>query len=269
MTSASLFRQAAALLLLASAVQAEPNVLDFTTGGFEPGSLEGQNSWMVRAQAPANGNLIFTPGTGVLVTPNTGGTHSAAYAFVNDRSSPIGRDTFLAGLPISTSINLVLKQEPGPKKGPIVGLGWGLFVPVGPNCLPFFFELARDSAAGGYRLRLVKMSEKTTVEGEMTLMIPEAALGFGEGDPDSDPLQFSFTVTNEGAKSDWTTVGMLTNLTTKKAFVLKNTITAPEVYKTDNLIRAIINPRRGVEDGLTSVVITKLDDEVTPDPTVQ
>lgn len=264
-----LIRQAAALLLLASAVQAEPNALDFTSGGFEAGSLEGQNSWMVRSQAPANGNLIFTPGTGVAVTPNTGGTHASAFAFVNDKSSPIGRDTFLVGMPISITANLVLKQEPGPKKGPILGLGWGLFVPVGPNCVPFFVEFARDTAAGGYRLRLVVLSEKARVEGETVLVIPETALGFGEGDADSDPLQLSFTVTNEGSTTDWSTVGMLTNLTTNKAFVLKNTIAAPDVYKTDDFIRAIINPRRGVEDGLTSVVITKFDAEVTPDPTAQ
>lgn len=264
-----LFRHAAVLMLFSAAVQAEPNILDFTSGGFEAGSLDGQNGWMVRSQAPANGNLIFTPGTGLVVTPNTGGTHASSYAFVNDRSSPIGRDTFLAGMPISTTINFVLKQEPGPKKGPIVGVGWGLFVPVGPNCLPFFAEISRDTNAGGYRLRLVKTSEKTKAEGETMLIIPESALGFSEGDADSDPLQLSFTLTNQGAKTDWSSVCMLTNLKTNKAFVLKNTITAPEVYKTDDLIRAVINPRRAAEDGLVSVVITNLDAEVTPDPTTQ
>lgn len=269
MTGASLCGLAAALPLLVSTVRAEPNVLDFTSGGFEAGSLDGQDGWMVRSQAPANGNLIYTPGTGLVVTPNTGGTHASAFAFVNDNSSPIGRDTFLSGLPISITADLLLKQVPGPKKGPVLGLGWGLFVPVGGNCLPFFIELARDSTAVGYRLRLVVLSEKTQVEGETVLEIPEAALGFGEGDAESDPLQLSLTLTNEGSKTDWSTVGMLTNLTTKKAFVLKNTMAAPDIYKTDGFIRAIINPRRGDEDGLTSVVITKLDAEITPDPTAQ
>jgi hypothetical protein len=144
-----------------------------------------------------------------------------------------------------------------------------LFVPVGPNCLPFFAELARDTNAGGYRLRLVKSSEKTKVEGETVLVVPEAALGFGEGDAESDPLQLSFTLTNQGAKTDWTSVSMLTNLKTNKVFVLKNTLTAPEVYKTDDLIRAIINPRRSGEDGLSSAIITHLDAEATPDPSAQ
>ena len=264
------FRHTLAVWALVSvAAYAEPNVLDFAAGGFQAGSLDGQESWMVRGQAPSNANFVFTPGFGVSVAPNTAGNHASTYAFLNDKSSPIGRDTFDVGMPISTSVNLVLKQSPGPKKGAIVGLGWGLFVPVGPNCLPFFLELARDSAAGGYRLRLAKSSEKTKVEGETILIIPEAALGFGEGDAESDPLQLSFTVTNEGSKSDWSSVGMLTNLATNKVFVLKNVIAAPEVYKTDDFIRAIINPRRGGEDGLTSVVITKLDADVTPDPTAQ
>lgn len=269
MRGSVLLRSAAALLLLASAVHAEPNELDFTADGFEAGSLNGQNGWLVKAQAPANGDFVFTPGKGLVLTPNTAGTHASAFACMNDSSTPFGRDTFTAGTPLSTTINLVIKQEPGPKKGPIVGLGWGLFVPVGPNSLPFFLELARDTNEGGYRLRLAKISEKTKVEGEPILMIPEAALGFEEGDMESDPLQLSFTVTNEGDKADWTTIGMLTNLTTKKVFVLKNTIVAPGVYKTDNFIRGIINSRRGVEDGLSSVVITKLDAEPTPDPISQ
>ena len=115
---------------------------------------------------------------------------------------------------------------------------------------------------------LFRQSDKTEVTGDTSVVIPEEALGFKDSG-DSDPLQLSFTLTNQGTPHEWSSVSMLTNLATKKVFILKNTMVAPEVYKANDLVRAIVNHRRFTEDGLDSVIITKLDDEVTPDPSAQ
>ena len=259
------------LLSLAAAGlgRAEPNPIDFASGGFQEGPLKGQNGWVVNVQAPANADFVYTPGKGLALTNNSGGTHAASYACFLDKSVPNGRDTFLAGMPISTSVDFVLTQEAGTKKAPILGIGWGQFAPFGPSSVQFFAEFARDTASGGYRLRLVKLSDKTVIDGDAMINIPEAALGLGEGDADSDPLQLSLTLNNEGAAPDWTSICMVTNLATKKAFVLKNTVKAPGAYKTDDLVRGIVNLRRNKEDGLSSIYITKTDAEVVPDPASQ
>lgn len=249
--------------------QAEPNTLEFAKSGLAAGSINGQEGWKVNVQAPANAGFVVAPGKGLELTDNTGGTHAVSYAFLNDRESTLGRDRFDAGMPLSTTINFTIRQEPGPKKGPIVGLGWGLFVPVGPNCLPFSAEFARDTEAGGYKLKFVKHDDKTTVDGETVVVIPEEALGLGDGDAESDPLQLSLTQTNQGTPAEWTTVSMLTNLKTKKNFVLKNTVTAPGVYKTDDFIRAVVNLRRAGEDGLSSVILSQLDADPAVDPSAQ
>lgn len=259
----------ALLSLVAAGVgHAEPNPIDFASGGFEGGSINKQNGWIVEAQAPANADFVYTTGKGLAVTDNTGGTHAASYACFIDKSVPNGRDTFLAGMPASTSIDFVLTQNAGTKKAPIVGIGWGQFAPFGPSSVQFFAEFGRDTAGGGYRLRLARTSDKTQIEGDAVIAIPEAALGLGET-ATSNPLQLSITLTNEGAPTDWTSICMVTNLTTKKAFVLKNTIKAPGAYKTDNLIRGIVNLRRNGEDGLASFFITKIDADVVPDPSSQ
>lgn len=250
-------------------LQADPVTVDLQskTSGYEEGSLNGQNGWVVRVQAPANGDFRVTPGTGMQVVANTGGTHAAAYAFVGDKEATAGHDTFPAGLPTSVSVNFVLKQSQAAAKAAILAVGWGIYLPVGPNNLPFSALFARDSEKGGYLLRLHKQSDKTNVTGETSIVIPETALGFNDKG-ESAPLQLSFTLTNDGGPRDWTSISMLTNLVTKQVFVLKNIIVAPEVYKTDNLVRTIVNYRRG-EDGLDYVVLTQIDGEVIPEPTSQ
>jgi hypothetical protein len=256
-------------LACAGSLLAEPNPVDFTSSSLAAGPLSGEPGWKLNVQAPANANFVIKPGTGLELTDNTGGTHAVAYAFYFDPEIPLGRDTFDAGMPLSTTANFVIKQEPGPKKGRVLALGWGLFLPVGPNNLPFFAEFARDTEAGGYRLRFVKAEENTKVEGETVAIIPEAALGLGPDDAESDPLQLSLTLTNLGEKTDWESVAMLTNLKTKKVFVLRNSIQAPGVYKLDGFLRGIVNLRRAGEDGLSSVTVTEIDAEPAVDPAAQ
>ncbi len=258
----------AAFAVLSSA-WAEPNPVDFTTASLPAGPLVSQPGWKLNVQAPANADFVVRPGVGLEMTDNTGGSHAASYGFYFDREVPLGRDTFDAGMALTTTANFIVKQEPGPKKGRVLGLGWGLFLPVGPNNMPFFAEFARDTEAGGYRLRFAKAEEQTKVEGESVAVIPEEALGLGPADAESDPLQMSLTLTNLGEKSDWESVTMLTNLKTKKTFVLKNSIKAPAVYKTDDFLRGIVNLRRAGEDGLSSVMITEIDAEPAVDPTAQ
>jgi hypothetical protein len=256
-------------LACAGPLLGEPNPVDFTSSSLPAGPLSTQPGWKLNVQTPANANFVIKPGAGLELTDNTGGTHAVAYAFYFDPEIPLGRDTFDAGMPLSTTAIFVITQEPGPKKGRMLGLGWGLFLPVGPNNLPFFAEFARDTEAGGYRLRFVKAEEKTQVEGETVVVIPEAALGLGPDDAESDPLQLSLTLTNLGEKTDWESVTMLTNLKTKKVFVLKNSIQAPGVYKLDGLLRGIVNLRRAGEDGLSSVILTEIDAEPAVDPSAQ
>ncbi len=250
-------------------LQADPVPVDFQSksSGYEEGSLNGQNGWAVRVQAPANGDFKVMPGAGMQVVANSGGTHAPAYAFVGDKEATAGRDTFPAGMPTSVSVNFTLKQGAASGKAPILAVGWGLYLPVGPNNLPFCALFARDSEKGGYTLRLHKQSEKTSVTGETSVIIPDSALGFNDKG-ESAPLQLSFTLTNDGGPKDWTSISMLTNLATKQVFVLKNILVAPEVYKTDDLVRAIVNYRRG-EDGLETVTLTQIDGEVIPEPTSQ
>ena len=249
---------------------ADPIPTDFQAknSGCQAGTLHGQNGWNVRVQAPANSGFTVVPGTGLELTPNTGGTHAVAYAFINDKETLVGRDNFPGGMPLSLAVNFVIKWTGPAAKAPILGVGWGLYVPVDMNNLPFAAELVRDSGQGGYRLVLFRQGDKTEVTGETSVAIPEEALGFKDSGF-SDPLQLSFTLTNQGTPHEWSSVSMLTNLATKKVFVLRNTMVAPEVYKTDDLVRAIVNRRRFSEDGLDSVTIIKLDDEVTPDPSAQ
>ena len=256
-------------ILAASQALADPNPVDFTSTGLAPGSINGQEFWSVSVQAPANGGFVVVPGKGLELTDNTGGSHAASYAFQNDNTSPLGRDSFASDTPITTTINFSVVTDSSPKKGRIVGIGWGLFVPVSLNSLPFFAEFSRDSEAGGYRLRFVKESDKTVVEGETSVVISDADLGISADKRESDPLQLSLTQTNVAEPTSWNTVSMLTNLKTKKTFVLKNTITAPGVYKTDDFIRAVVNLRRAGEDGLSSVVISQLDADPAVDPTSQ
>jgi len=259
----------AVALVMAPSAPAEPNPVDFTEAALPEGPLASLPGWKRNVQAPANANFVLKPGAGLELTDNTGGTHAVAYAFYFDPETPLGRDSFDAGMPVSTTANFVIKQQPEPQKGRVLGLGWGLFLPVGLNNLPFFAEFARDADAGGYRLRFVKADEKTRVEGEGVLGVPAEALGLGPDDAESDPLQLSFTLTNLGEKTDWESVTMLTNLKTKKTFVLKNAIQAPGVYKTDDLLRGIVNLRRAGEDGLSSVVVTAIDAEPAVDPAAQ
>lgn len=256
-------------LVISGSALAEPNPVDFTSAALSAGPLASQPGWRLNVQAPANANFVIRPGVGLELTDNTGGSHAAAYSYYYDEDIPLGRDTFDAGLPFSTSANFSFKQEPGPKKGRVFGLGWGLFVPVGPNNMPFFAEFARDSASGGYFLRIVKGEENTKIEGETVVTIPEEALGLSPSNPVSDPLQLSLTLTNLGEKSDWEAVTMLANLKTKKTFVLKNAIQAPGVYKLDNLLRGMVNLRRAGEDGLSSVIVTEIDAETVALPSGQ
>lgn len=258
-----------AALTIVNSATAEPNPVDFTLASLPEGPFVSQPGWRLNVQSPANANFVIKPGVGLELTDNTGGSHAAAYGFYFDPELPLGRDTFDAGMALTTTANFVIKQEPGPKRGRVLGLGWGLFLPVGPNNVPFFAEFARDTEAGGYRLRFVKAEEKTTVEGESVAVIPEEALGLGASDADSDPLQMSLTLTNLGEKTDWESVTILTNLKTKKSFVLKNTIQAPGVYKTDDFLRGIVNLRRAGEDGLSSVIVTEIDAGPAVDPTAQ
>jgi len=264
------FFYAAALAFLAvGRALAEPNPVDFATTSLPEGPFTSQPGWKINVQAPSNASFVIKPGSGLELTDNTGGTHSVAYGFFYDKEIPTGRDNFTAGMPVWQTVNFTIKQEPGPKKGRILGLGWGLFLPVGPNNLPFFAEFIRDTSEGGYRLKLVKQEEKTTIEGDVIAVIPEDALGLGPTDPESDPLQLSFTLTNLGEKTDWEAVSILTNLKTQKSFVLKNAIKAPGVYKKEDLLRAIVNLRRAGEDGLSSVLISQIDAEPAADPTAQ
>jgi len=256
----------AGLALGSLSVRAEPIDVDFqNTSDYHEGSLNGQNGWVVRHQAPANADFVVTPGTGLVLSNNTGGSSAATYAFINDKDNPAGKDNFSSGTPLSFAANFTLKQG-APARAQVFGLGWGLYNPVDSNNLPFIAELTRDPESGGYRLRLA-CSTKTTVTGETIAKIPEADLGF-KPTGESDPLQLSLTLTCQGKASDWTSVCMLTNLATGKAFVLKNTLVAPEVYKMNELLRGLVNYRRNA-DGLESVVITRLDAEVTPDPAAQ
>lgn len=267
MTRPSFFLLACVGLTVLTAT-AEPIVVDFQNGSdYGEGSLGGQGGWVIQRQAPANADFVVTPGTGLVLSNNTGGTHAPAFAFINDKDASAGKDDFSSGAPVSFSANFTLKQG-SPARAQILGLGWGLYNPVGQNNMPFIAELARDpEESGGYRLRLVR-SAKTRAEGETIAKISEADLGF-KPTGESDPLQISLTLTNQGKPSDWISVCMLTNLATGKAFILKNTLSAPEVYKMNELLRALVNYRRNNADGLDSVVITKLDAEVTPDPTAQ
>lgn len=248
-------------LVISGSALAEPNPVNFTSASLPAGPLDTQPGWRLNVQVPANANFVIRPGAGLELTDNTAGSHAAAYIYFHDEETPLGRDTFDAGLPLSTSANFYFKQEPGPKKGRVFGLGWGLFVPVGPNNMPFFAEFARDTASGGYRLRIVKGEENTKIEGEAVLIIPEEAVGLSPTNSVSDPLQLSLTLTNLGEKSDWEAVTMLANLKTKKSFVLKNAIQAPGVYKIDNFLRGMVNLRRAGEDGLSSVIVTEIDAE--------
>lgn len=255
-----------AALLTVGPLRAEPNPVDFTDTSLAAGPLTALPGWKINVQAPANAGFEVRPGSGLALTENTGGTHAASYAFHYDREIPLGRDTFDAGSPLWVTADFVITQQPGPHKGPILGLGWGLFFPVGLNNVPVFAEFARDTAGGGYRLRLAKSGDRTTVSGETVVMIPEEALGLGAGDLVSDPLQMAFFLTNLGEKSEWESVCALTNLTTKKSFLLRNQIKAPGVYKTDDLLRGLINLRRAGEDGLSSVLLLRLDAEPAVDP---
>lgn len=260
------------LLLGGSLLQADPNSINFADkrSGYQDGSLKGQNGFAIFAQAPGNGDFVYASGTGVMLKENRTSAQLYAYLFATGTDTPEGRDTFEPGLAQSISVNFILTQNTATGKKSVLGLGWGLYVPVGPNNLPFHLALLRDTAAGGYKLQIIK-DEKTQVAGDPFLVIPESALGLDrdKGKTTSDPLQLSLTLNNEGDKSEWSTVGQLTNLKTHAVFDLKNTMTKAGYYKIDHLIRTVINPRRMDDDGLASVVITQLDPDVTPTPPTQ
>jgi len=257
------------LLLGSALLHAEPNTIDFTDkgSGFQDGSLKGQHSLSVGTQAPGNGDFVYVSGTGVLLKENRGGDHGSAFLYSTGTDSPEGRDTFDAGMAQSIAINFILTESGSTAKKSIVGLGWGIFIPVGPNCLPFHLAFMRDTEAGGYKLKIIT-DGKTQVEDEPFAAIPASALGLdpAKGKMTSDPLQLSLTLTNESDKTEWSSVGQLTNLTTHAVFKLKSRMTKAGYYKLGNLIRTVVNARRLDDDGLSSVVITKLDPEVTPAP---
>lgn len=260
------------LLLGGSSLQADPNPVNFADkhGGYQDGSLKGQNGFTIFAQSPANGDFIFVSGTGVTLKGNSGGDHGYAYLFFTGTDTPEGKDNFVPGLAQSLAVNFVLTQTTASAKKSVLGLGWGIYIPVGPNNMPFHLAFLRDTEAGGYKLQILK-NEKTEVSGDPFLIIPEAALGLdpSKGKTTSDPLQLSLTLNNEGDKFEWSTVGQLTNLKTHAVFDLKNSLKKAGYYKTDHLIRTVINPRHLEDDGLESVVITQLDPDVTPQPPSQ
>ncbi len=169
-------------------------------------------------------------------------------------------------MPATITANFYIKQSATTGKGGLFGLGWAMYVPAGMNNVPFASVISRSPEMGGYRLSLSKHSDKTQVTGNTEVGIPEADLGFKDGK--SDPLQLSLTLVNQGQPTEWASVCMLTNLATKKTFTLQNTMTAPDVYKADDLVRAIINFRRADQDGLDEVVITEIDAEPVPAPTL-
>ncbi len=235
--------------------------------GYAAGSLNRNNGWSVANQSPANADFVIKPGVGLLLTPNTGGTQALAYAFVADELVAGSRDRLTEGMPATITANFYLRQAATPPgKGVLFGLGWALFVPAGLNNVPFIATFSRNPEMGGYRLSLTKHSDQTQVTGNTEAGIPEADLGFRDGK--SDPLQLSLTLVNQGEPSQWAGVCMLTNLATKKTFALQNTMTAPGVYKADGLVRAMINFRRAGQDGLDEVVITEIDAEPVPAPTL-
>jgi hypothetical protein len=255
-------------LVFAGVVNADPYPVNFVTppSEFVAGSLEKNNGWKVAVQSPANGDFVIQPGVGLLLMPNTGGTHALAYAFLADSLIAGGRDRISEGMPATFTANFFLKQSGATGKGALIGLGWALFLPAGMNNVPFIATFSRSPEMGGYRLGLSKHSDQTQITGGTEAGIPEAELGFKDGK--SDPLQLSMTLVNMGRPSEWASVCMLTNLRTQKTFTLQNTMSAPGVYKADDLIRTIINFRRADQDGLDAVVVTELDAEPVPAPTL-
>ncbi len=257
-----------ATLIFVGIVHADPFPVNFVSppADYSAGSLNKNNGWSVANQAPANADFVIKPGTGLLVVPNTGGTHALGYAFVADSLIAGSRDRMTEGMPATLTANFYLKQSAATGKGALFGLGWALYVPAGMNNVPFIAAFSRIPEMGGYRLSLVKHSDQTQVTGNTEVGIPEADLGFKDGK--SDPLQLSLTLVNQGQPTEWASVCMLTNLATKKTFTLQNTMTAPGVYKADDLVRALINFRRADQDGLDEVVITEIDAEPVPAPTL-
>lgn len=255
-------------LVFAGVVNADPYPVNFVTPPpeFSAGSLDKNNGWRVANQSPANGDFVIQPGVGLMVVPNTGGSHALAYAFLADELIAGGRDRSSEGMPSTFTANFFLKQSSAAGKGALLGLGWALFIPAGMNNVPFIATFSRHPEMGGYRLSLGKHSDQTQITGAAEVGIPEADLGFKDGK--SDPLQLSLTLVNMGQPSEWASVCMLTNLTTKKTFTLQNTMNAPGVYKADDLIRTIINFRRAGQDGLDAVVVTEIDAEPVPAPTL-
>jgi len=257
-----------ASLVFAGVVNADPYPVNFVSppSEFSAGSLNKNNGWIVANQAPANADFVIKPGSGLFVMPNTGGTSALAYAFVADSLIAGPRDRMTEGMPATFTANFYLKQAAATGKGALFGLGWALYVPAGMNNVPFISVFSRYPEMGGYRLSLSKHSDKTQVTGNTEVGIPEADLGFKDGR--SDPLQLSLTLVNLGKPSEWASVCMLTNLATKKTFALQNTMIAPDVYKADDLIRTLVNFRRAGQDGLDEVVITEIDAEPVPAPTL-
>ncbi len=265
-----------AFLLVAGWVQAEPNPINFAdpAGGFEAGSLNGQNGWAVFVQPAYNGDFLFVSGTGVSLKQSASGA-GFAYAYMFSKDLPVGRDTFKPGDAMTITADFFLVEGPGDggKGGGILGLGWGQYAPVGANNMPFSADLTRAPGPDGYKLNF-HTNTKGNVGGEASVSIPAAALGIdaAKNRPSSDPLQLTFTLTQtDGERKEWSSVAILTNLKTKKSVVLKNSVTdVNTIYSTGNLVRTYVDERTAyLNDNLTSVILTKIDQDPIVDPLVQ
>jgi len=267
---------AAGFLLALSPLRADPNPINFTDPacGFHNGSLRGQNEWAISGPSAAGGDFVFASGTGVDLPPGTSGS-VFAYACLASKENPGARDTLAPGEARTIAVNLVLTEgdEKPERPGGIVGMGWAHYVPVSGNNMPFIAELSRAPQGGGYQLGL-RNASKGQVSGPATLAIPAAALGFNSaaGRSTSDPLQFSFTLTQaDGERKDWNSLVILTNLKTQKSFLLKNEVSgASTIYSAQNMLRTIVNERTSASpDGLRSAVLTALDPILAVDPLTQ
>ncbi|CAN5344567.1 hypothetical protein BH09VER1_BH09VER1_27810 [soil metagenome] len=266
----------AAFSLLATWVQAEPNPINFTdqSAGFKNGSLKGQSDWAVFVQPTYSGDFVFVSGTGVSLKQSASGA-GFAYAFMFSKDLPAGKDTFQPGdaMTITADFFVVEARPDGGTGGGILGLGWGQYAPVGSNNMPFGADLTRAPGDAGYKLNFRTIT-KGQVGGDTSIAIPSAALGIDSGanHPTSDPLQLSFTLTQtDGERKEWSSVAILTNLKTKKSVVLKNSVTGvTTVYSTENLVRAYVDERTAAsDDHLSSVIITKIDQDPAVDPLAQ